>query len=388
MKATETSRRVVIVGGGIAGLSAAVRLAQAGLPVTLLEASQLGSAASTRNQGWLYSGAIYAPEAPDYARACHESLQQTLALCPECVEPHVPPMAFFLSRPDTLAKSWTDAWRACGIPFQPLPIEKLLAELPGLDRLHVQHVFELPDRAIRHEILLAHLAACAQNAGAEIRTETPARAMRREGRHVRAVVTATGEEIAARLVVLAGGASGHALWAEYHQDRAGRQTDTELVTLKTHLLAIDPHIGWRPFCVADADGFNHVPHPPSSIFGTNCWKRAASLEDNLIEADAVSSLCQTIQRFFPQVPLDEPHIHAWSGTIVQAMQLDQIEPGRAMWPTVVDHAQQTPAVDNLLSIFPGRATLWSKLAEETRAVVLNRLDTAPASAALPPWRTR
>ena len=45
-----TSRRIVIVGGGIAGLASAMRLSQAGFPVTLFEASELGSAASTRNQ--------------------------------------------------------------------------------------------------------------------------------------------------------------------------------------------------------------------------------------------------------------------------------------------------------------------------------------------------
>jgi len=47
------ANRVVIVGGGVAGLSIAVRLAQSGLPVTVLEASKLGHEASTRNQGWL-----------------------------------------------------------------------------------------------------------------------------------------------------------------------------------------------------------------------------------------------------------------------------------------------------------------------------------------------
>lgn len=82
-----TSRRVVIVGGGIAGLAAAVRLAQAGLPATLLEASELGGAASTRNQGWLRSGALFTSQAPEFARLCSASLEQTLKFCPNCLEP-------------------------------------------------------------------------------------------------------------------------------------------------------------------------------------------------------------------------------------------------------------------------------------------------------------
>ena len=52
-----TARRIVIVGGGVSGLSIAVRLSQSGLPVMVLESSSLGQAASTKNQGWLYSGA-------------------------------------------------------------------------------------------------------------------------------------------------------------------------------------------------------------------------------------------------------------------------------------------------------------------------------------------
>src|SRR6266478_428407 len=101
-----TARRVVIVGGGISGLASAVRLAQAGLAVTLLEASQLGGAASTRNQGWLHSGGLYALDSPDYARMCYASLGDTLKFCPGCLEPQIEPMAYLFTRGETLVKSW------------------------------------------------------------------------------------------------------------------------------------------------------------------------------------------------------------------------------------------------------------------------------------------
>ena len=93
-----TSRRVAIVGGGIAGLATAVRVAQAGLPVTLFEASVLGSAASTRNQGWLHSGGLFALDSPDYARTCYASLEQTLRFCPDCLEPQISAMAYLFGR--------------------------------------------------------------------------------------------------------------------------------------------------------------------------------------------------------------------------------------------------------------------------------------------------
>jgi glycine/D-amino acid oxidase-like deaminating enzyme len=72
----------------------------------------------------------------------------------------------------------------------------------------VQHAFELPDRAIRQDVLLASLAACAQDNGVEIRTDTPARALLRRESRVQAVVTGSGEEIAAALVILAVGTGG------------------------------------------------------------------------------------------------------------------------------------------------------------------------------------
>ena len=52
LEAEDKSPRVVIVGGGFAGLSVAARLAQSGLLVTLLESARLGFHASMRNQGW------------------------------------------------------------------------------------------------------------------------------------------------------------------------------------------------------------------------------------------------------------------------------------------------------------------------------------------------
>jgi len=373
----------VIVGGGIAGLSAAVRLAQAGLPVTLLEASQLGGAASTRNQGWLHSGAVYAVEAPDYARLCQASFHQTLTFCPECVEPQTEAMAFLFSRPETLVGSWKHAWEAAGIGYRELPLDRVFGSLPALDRRRIQHAFELPDRAIRLDILLEHLAASARNAGAEIRAATPVKSLRRVDDRIAGVVTGTGEEIAAQFVVLAGGASGFPLSGEFLEPHAGSQHEAEMVALKTHLVSVRPEIGRLPFCIPDADGLNQIPHPPASVFGTGRWERV-SQADERPDSKQVALLRSEIDRFFPSLS-HSGGSDAWAGTMMQGMQVDQIEPGGALWPTVIDHTRHAPHVKNLASIFPGRATLWPQLAEETRQLVLARLETSPITAARPPW---
>jgi glycine/D-amino acid oxidase-like deaminating enzyme len=382
-----TTRRIAIVGGGIAGLSAAARLAQAGLPVILLEASQLGAAASTRNQGWLHSGGYYALQSLDYARVCIRALRETLKFCPQCVEPQIPLMAYLFSSSETQIDRWTQAWDAAGIEHRPLAIETIQAELKGIDPYRIRHAFELPDRAIRQDVLLTHLAAAAENAGAEIRTGTPVRNLRRAGDRIDALITATGEAIPAGLVILAGGTGGFSLGAEFHREHAGSQSGVELVPLKTHLLAVRPEIGRRPFCIPDVDGFNHLPHPPASVFGTGQWDRAHSPDDHDNDPRRVDSLRRRLQELFPDSGALPGDAQVWSGTMVQALKADQIELGGALWPAVIDHAHESPRIGNLVTIFPGRATLWSQLAEETRKLVLDKLQSHPQSVVPPPWTT-
>jgi glycine/D-amino acid oxidase-like deaminating enzyme len=380
-----TSRRVVIVGGGIAGLSAAVRLSQAGLAVTLLEASQLGGAASTRNQGWLHSGGLFACDAPDHARACYAALQQTIHFCPDCLEPGVSQMAYLLSRPDTLVRSWTHAWHAAGIPQREMPLDQVFAALPGINRARIQHAFQMPDRSIRLDVLLAQLAATAQNAGVEIRTGTPVKHLLRRGNRIEGVATATGEEIGARLVILAAGTTGFALTAEYRQQDAGSQPDVELVPLKAHLVAFQPDVGRLPFCIPDADGLSHLPHPPASVFGTNRWEKTTQ-PDDCTDPRQVEWLRKKIHDFFPALTA-EASASVWAGTMMQPLQEEQIETGKAIWPAVIDHSRHAPHVESLLTIYSGRATLWSRLAEETRRAALAKLDTSPVGTAHPPWAT-
>ncbi|MGE5194620.1 MAG: NAD(P)/FAD-dependent oxidoreductase [Deltaproteobacteria bacterium] len=380
------SRRIVVVGGGIAGLAAAVRLAQAGLPVTLLEASELGGAASTRNQGWLRSGALYAQQAPEFARLCDASRHQTLKFCPDCLEPHTSLMTFLFSRPDTPVDPWKRAWTTAGVLFHEVSVEQVALALPDLDRSRIQCAFELPDRSVRFDVLLARLAATAQEAGTDLRTSTPVQKLVRHGDKIEAVVTASGEEIAVQMVVLAGGAWGFHLCSEFLEPNAGSQHEVEPVLLKTHLLAMQPEIGYLPFCIPDADGLNHIPHPQTSVFGTARWMQVSSADDQPISAE-IDLLRKKIHEFFPRLAIDANTTRAWAGTTVQAMRVDQLAPGGPLWPTVVDHARYAPHVVNLLSIFPGRATLWGWLAEETRKMALSKLDTWPVDTAHPPWAT-
>jgi glycine/D-amino acid oxidase-like deaminating enzyme len=383
--AMHRSNRIVIVGGGIAGLAIAARLAQAGLPVTVLEASRLGQGASTRNQGWLHSGGWFAPEHPEVARLCYESLQQTLRFCPECVEADSPPMTYIISQQETDPDRWTSAWDAAGIPVQRLTPKDLSERPAGLAISQVRHAFELPDRSIRTDRLLGRLAEIAQQAGAEIRSETAVSRLVQHAGSVQGVATSRGEVLLAGLVILAGNASGGSLLPGYGAEPVGAGAEVALVALKTHLVAVRPSLSRWPFCVIDGDGFNHLPHHPYSVFGSNRWLAARHGADDQVIAAEIQRIQDEVKRFFPDFKPQEHQTSPWAGVTAQAMHLDQIRTTQVPLPTVIDHSQEGERTENLMSVFPGRATLWAHLAEKTAESVLKRLDTPRQEISRPAW---
>lgn len=77
---------VLVVGGGIGALCAAAELLQAGFRVTLVAEDPLAQHASTKNQGWLQCGALYAGRRQhEVARHCAAGAAELKAMAPEAV---------------------------------------------------------------------------------------------------------------------------------------------------------------------------------------------------------------------------------------------------------------------------------------------------------------
>jgi glycine/D-amino acid oxidase-like deaminating enzyme len=367
--------RIIIVGGGLSGLSIASRLARCGFRVTVLEAASLGFGASSRNQGWLHSGGIFARENPRLAAMCYAALQATLKFCPECVEPDHEGMCYVLSRRASPADEWVRSWQLAGIPAERMSTADVVEGLPGLDPHQVGDAYRLPDRSIRPEVLLESLARSATNAGAEIRTQTPVMQLLRSETQVQGVVLGHGEVLHGDLFVLAAGTLGLQHLTDTVVQPCGEQSEFTRVILKTHLVAIEPCVGRTPLCAVDAGGFNHLPHQTTSIFGANRWRTVNNASDEKVERAEIERIWSEIRRFFPEVARETcSAVREWAGTTVQAMRCDQVVPGQAPLPALIDHAREAPHFDNLITVHPGRATLWPQLADEVQLHVVSRMD--------------
>jgi hypothetical protein len=133
-----------------------------------------------------------------------------------------------------------------------------------------------------------------------------------------------------------------------------------------------------PYCIVDFAGFNHVPHANDSIFGSSRWLPASDSHDRSVAPGEIDRLRMMIISAYPQFRPQDHEVLEWAGCTVQAMHVDQVEPGIAPMPTVIDHESEPPHVTNLLSVFPGRATLWPQLAELTRVAVIRKLSPSSA----------
>lgn len=225
---------VVVIGGGIIGVSTALALAQKGIPVTLCEKGRIGGEQSSRNWGWTRIMGRDAAEIPLGV----ESLRLWADM-------------------DRITGSDT-GWRRCGIVYLCETERELAGQdswlanareyqidsrrlspgeipdvLPGIAGRFAGAIHTPDDgRAEPGQATLA-IAAAAVRAGATIITDTAIRGIDRIGGRVCGVITERGR-ISCDQVVLAGGA-----WSRLFAGNAGVDLPSLLIlgsVMRTHKL--------------------------------------------------------------------------------------------------------------------------------------------------------
>jgi glycine/D-amino acid oxidase-like deaminating enzyme len=220
----DVDAEVAVVGGGLAGLSAALHLAEAGASVAVLEAREIASGGSGRAFGQVVPYAKHGEPhllrhfGPEAGGRIAEALGRGPDLVWELIGRHG--IACSAVRNGLLFAAHTDAakaglaaraafWQARGAPVEMLDGAET-ARLIGSRRYNAA----LLDRRGGHLNPLAYargLAAAAQRAGARLHAHSRATALMREGAAGWRLRTARGS-LRARSVVVCGGAYSDDLW--------------------------------------------------------------------------------------------------------------------------------------------------------------------------------
>lgn len=316
---------VCIVGGGLAGLSAALELARAGMRTVLLEAQQVGWGASGRNGGQALAG--YASELEPFERQLgHDAARQAWALSLEALE-----LMRTRIRTHHIACDWTDG--ALTLAVRPAKARALRAWYEHMqthyDAAHLRWLDEAQTRAqVQSERYVAgvfdplsgHLhplnytlgiARAARAAGVQIFEGSEAvqvQAAAAAGGGKARVRTAQGE-VRARFVLLAG---------NVHLGRVAPAIARRIMPVGTYIIATEP-LGAeraaalipRRACVSDSQfvlDYYRLSADDRLLFGGRVSYSTVS------PPDLPATMRRSMLRVFPQLH-DVRVTHAWGGFV-------------------------------------------------------------------------
>lgn len=236
-------RSVVIVGAGVIGASIAHRLARAGHPVLVLDASEPGSAVTSASFAWigLSKSDASAHQEPLRARARSEFDRVLSELAATPAAEGSGSLANDLEFRANGALSWEESdeftrrfvseHQAAGHPVELLGREEALAVEPGLLHAPVVAAHSSGDAGIDPVALTRALLASAEAHGGEVRTGITAIGIATADGAVTGVDTTEGR-IPASAVVLAAGTGAPALAASAGVDIALTPGPCALLTFK------------------------------------------------------------------------------------------------------------------------------------------------------------
>lgn len=197
---------VVVIGGGIAGVSTAFFLAERGIPVVLCEKGHIAGEQSSRNWGWVRKQGRDPRELPLIIESLR--LWQQMNALTETETGFRQTGILYLAKTEAEVAGH-EAWLEHARPYQldsKLVRGEALERLLPNGRIHwAGALYTASDGRAEPQIAAPAIARAAQARGATILTHCAVRGLEREGGRVSAVVTEKGR-IACGSVVLAGGA--------------------------------------------------------------------------------------------------------------------------------------------------------------------------------------
>ncbi|ODC02301.1 D-amino-acid oxidase [Terasakiispira papahanaumokuakeensis] len=200
-----TSTTVVIIGGGIIGLTAALTLAERGVAVTVLEKGRIAGEQSSRNLGWIRKTNRHGEDVP--LALASDRLWAAMAERTGCDVGYRQSGIMFLSRtPEQLAEhqAWLDSVSSLSLDSRILSAREIEAQVPGGQGHWAGALFTPSDGYAEPTLASSAIAQAAMTRGAVIIEHCAVRNITRSGGKVSGVVTERGE-IRCDQVLLAGG---------------------------------------------------------------------------------------------------------------------------------------------------------------------------------------
>ena len=197
---------VVVIGGGIAGVSTTLFLAEKGVSVTLCEKGHIAGEQSSRNWGWCRQMGRDEAEIP----LCVESLRLWEGMNTRVEGETGFRRTGIIYTCDTQKdvagyEEWIEQARLFQIDTRMLTPEEMARMMPGAARKFAGAVYTGSDGRAEPQKAASAMAAGAQRKGATILTECAVRGVETTAGRISAVVTERGR-IRCSAVVLAGGA--------------------------------------------------------------------------------------------------------------------------------------------------------------------------------------
>lgn len=314
---------VAVIGGGFAGLSAALRLAEQGTSCRLLEAGDIGAGASGRNNGQVIPGLKLGPvelerRYGDAGAAVVETTAGAADLVFDLIERHG-----IACEPER--KGWLRAahgpaamgpieklaaqWQARGAPVEVFDAAATASAL-GSDFYHGGMV----DRRAGRLQPLAYargLARAAREAGALLHEKSPVLSLERQG--ARWSVKTAGGCLTADSVVMAVGAYGERLWPGWSR---GYMT-VQSMQLASAPLSSNLRASVMPAVSAMSDTRKLANAIRLDAAGRLCIAGRGPLSGR-IDAGVLRQLQRGALRLFPQLE-GMAWSHAWPGRIAITM---------------------------------------------------------------------
>lgn len=201
-----TSADVVIIGGGVIGVSASLFLARAGLKVVLVEKGRIAGEQSSRNWGWIRVTGRDLAEVPIALEA--QRLWQQLSREVACDIGLTQAGVAYLADTEAIQNdhaSWLDGAKPLGVSSVLLDSDGVGQLLPKARRRWAGALWTPSDMRAEPFVAVPALARLAADAGVLIREACAARLIETQAGQVAELVTERGT-IKTPAVVLAGGA--------------------------------------------------------------------------------------------------------------------------------------------------------------------------------------